>query len=109
MKRACSGIASKRIERAPAHQPEVAGVERDVDLGRARQQPVETVRGRALECGLAGAAPAHAVDDVGAARRASPASIGGEQLGRVLEIGVDDQDGVAAAKVEPAVSASWWP
>ena len=50
------GHRQQRVERAAAHQPEIAGVERNVDLGRARQQPVEAVRGGALERGLAGAA-----------------------------------------------------
>ncbi len=31
------GHRQQGIERPAAHQPEVAGVERDVDLGRARQ------------------------------------------------------------------------
>ena len=89
----------QRIERAAAHQPEVAGVERDVDLGRARQQPVEAVRRCALERSLAGAALAHAIDDVGVllAHRLEHRR---QQLGRVLQVRVDDQDRVAAAKVE---------
>ena len=51
---------------------------------------------------LAVAGAALAVDDVGAA---SISAIIGQQLRRVLQIGVDHQDALAAAWVRPAVSA----
>ena len=93
------GHRQQSIQRPPAHQPEVAGIERDVDFGRARKQAVEAMRRRPLEHGLALAAAAHAIDHVGAL-----ASIVGkhraEQLGRVLQVGIDDQDPVTPAQVE---------
>src|SRR6476620_6242060 len=46
------GQAQQRIERAPAHQAEVARVERDLDLGEAGERAVEELRGAALERGL---------------------------------------------------------
>jgi hypothetical protein len=87
------------IKRPPGHQPKIAGVERDVDLRRARQQPVEAVRRRPLERGFAGAAVAHSINHVGAVL-AHGLEHPGQQFGRVLQIGVDDQDGVTAAQVE---------
>ncbi len=93
------GHRQKRIERAAAHQPEVAGVDRNVDLGRARQQPVEAMRCRPLERRLARAARADAVDDVRAFVSHHFHHLG-QKLRRVLEVGVDDQDRIAAAEVE---------
>ena len=94
------GQAQQGVERAPAHQPEVARVARYVDLGEPRQQAVEELRGAALERRLAGPRLAHGVDDVGALpvhlrqhRR--------QQLRRILEIGVDDQDPAPGAEIEP--------
>ena len=94
------GQAQQRVERAAAHQPEVAGVDRDVDVGELGEQPVEALGGRLLEHGLAGAGAAHGIDDVGLARLHLGDHLG-EQLGRVLQIGVDDQDALARAQVEP--------
>ena len=93
------GQRQQGVERAPAHQPEIAGVERDLDLGEAREQAVEELGGAALEGGLAGAGAAHRIDDVGL----PPLHLGdhlGEQFGRILEVGVDDQDALARAQIE---------
>ena len=85
------GHREQCVERAAAHQPEVAGVERDVDLGRAREQPVKAVRRCPLERRFAGAALAHAIDHV-APRSSHRRNHRRKQLGRILEVGVDDQD-----------------
>ena len=57
------------------------------------------MRRRAFECGLAAAALAHPVNDVGLLR-AHRLHHRGQQLGRILEVGVDDQHVIAAAQIE---------
>lgn len=54
---------------------------------------------RALERGLPGAALAHAIDDVSIllAHRGEHCT---QQLGRILQVGVDDQDRIPAAEIE---------
>ena len=93
------GQGEQRVERAAAHQPKISGVERDIDIRRPRQQPVEAMRRRPLERGFAGPALADAIDHVGvlALHRLQHCR---KQFGRVLKIGVDDQDPLAAADVE---------
>src|SRR3982751_6560219 len=58
------GHRQQRIERPAAHQPEVAGVDRNVDFGCPREKALEAVRSRPLERRLAGAAAANALDSV---------------------------------------------
>jgi hypothetical protein len=93
------GHRQQRVERRPVHQPEVAGVVRELDPREPREHAVEPARGGDLEARLAGARLAHRVDDVGAA------SPGGQhlrdQLRRVLEVGVDHHDDVAAGVLQP--------
>ena len=86
------------VDHAPRHQPEVAGVHRNVDRRHAADEAIEQRRRRALEPGLAVARAALGVDDVEALavffveRR--------DQLGRILQVGVHDHDGRAAAHVD---------
>ena len=87
------------VERPAAHQPEVAGVDRDFDFGRARQEAVESVRGGPLERGVAAPALAHAIDDIRLAR-AHHVEHRRQELGRILQVGVDDQHMIAAAQIE---------
>ena len=94
------GQAQERVERAPAHQPEIAGVERDRRVGDAVEQAIERRRRRLLEERLAVALAAHGIDDVGLLRRHLRAHVA-EQFGRVLQVGVDDQDLLARAQIEP--------
>ena len=89
---------NERLESAPAHQPEIAGIERNIDLGGSGQQTVETMSGGALEGRLAAPAPAHSVDHVRQLAR-HRLKHRREQFGRVLKVGVDDQHLVAGAKV----------
>ena len=63
------------------------------------EQLVEPAGGRQLEAGLALAVLAHRVDDVAA--RAPVIEHPRDQLGRVLEVGVEHHHGVAAGVVEP--------
>ena len=58
------------------------------------------MRGGALERGFAGAAAAYAIDHVRILRAHHPHHLG-QQLGRILKVGVDDQDRFAAAQVQP--------
>ena len=88
----------QRVQRAAVEQPEVARVGLEVDLRELAEEPVEPRRGGELEGGLALALLAHHVDDVGAL-----APLGdhvGDQLGRVLQVGVDHRDGVADGVLE---------
>src|SRR5262245_1507177 len=43
------GHGEKRIEGTAADQPEVARIDRNVDIGRARKEAIEAVCGRTLE------------------------------------------------------------
>ena len=79
-----------RVERAPVDQSEVAGVHRDRHLAEARHETVEAAGDRESGAGLTGAVVAHRVDDV-----ESLAPLLRElqrDLGRVLEIGIHDDD-----------------
>ncbi len=87
------GHRQQRVQRAAVEQAEVAGVRLEVDLGELVEQLVEPRGGGELEGGLALALLAHRVDDVGAL-----APLGdhlGDQLRRVLQVGVDHRDDVA--------------
>ena len=92
------GHRQQDVEHAPRHQAEVAGIERDVDVGHAADQAVEGGGGGALEQALAVALAALAVDHVGALIHQRHHV--GQQLGRILQVGVDDQDALAAAHRE---------
>ena len=94
------GQAEERVERPARHQPEIACVERDRRVGDPVEHAIESRRRRAFEHRLAIALAADGIDDIGlliAHRRAHV----GEQFGRILQIGVDDEDLRAAAQVEP--------
>ena len=92
------GHRQQRVQRAAVEQAEVAGVGLEVDLGELVEQLVEPRGGGELEGGLALALLAHRVDDVGAL-----APLGdhvGDQLRRVLQVGVDHRDDVADGVLE---------
>ena len=59
------GHGGQQIEHAARDQAEVAGIERDLDVGQAADQAVEGGGGGALEQALAVALAALAVDHVG--------------------------------------------
>ncbi len=88
------------VDDTPAHQAEVAGVDRDVDRGQPAQAAVEERGARLLEQGLALTARALAVDDV-EALLAPQAEHLGDHFRRILEVGVDDDNGLPARVVEP--------
>ena len=94
------GQRLQRVERAPAHQAEVAGVERDRRVGQPVEHPVEDRRRRLLEQRFPRALAADGIDHVRPLRRHGRAHVG-QEFGRVLKIGVDDQDLLARAQVEP--------
>ena len=94
------GQAQERVERAPAHQPEIAGVERNRRVGHAVEQAIERRRRRFLEERLALARATHGIDYVGFFGRHLRAHFA-EQFGRILQIGVDDQYLLPAAQIEP--------
>jgi hypothetical protein len=94
------GQRQERIERPPAHQPEIAGVERNGGIGHAVEQAVEGGGRYLLEQGFARALAADRVDHVGILRGHHRAHVR-QQFGRVLQIGVDDEDLLARAQVEP--------
>jgi hypothetical protein len=83
------------VQHAAAHQPEVAGVERDLEVGDAVQQPIEQRGCHQLERGFSTPLAALAVDDVRAFIH-QPHHVG-QQFRRVLQVGIDDQDAFAAA------------
>ena len=87
-----------RVDGATVDEPEVAGVAGDVDLAEPAQEPVEAMGGEALEPRLPVAGVANGVDHV-VARPPLLAHLE-RDLGRVLEIGVDDDGGVAGRVVE---------
>ena len=74
------------------HEPEVAGIERNGDVGEPIEDSIEGAGRPALEPRLAVAFGAQAVSDVGAPAPAFQHL--GDDLGRVLEVGVDEGDGI---------------
>jgi len=86
-------------DHAPAHQPEIAGVDRDRHIGQATDRAIEDARGQNLERALAGPLAARRVDDVVALAKLGQE--GADQFGRVLKVAVHQHDGVAASGVEP--------
>jgi hypothetical protein len=87
------GHRHQHIEGAPVHDPEVACISRNLDVDQGTEQTVKQARRRLLEPGLAGARPPLAVDDIAAIVHACHHR--GQQLGRVLQIGVNDEDSFA--------------
>ena len=85
----------QEFEHAPSDKPKVAGVVRYVDVGHAANKPIEGSGGSALEQAFAVASATLAVDHIGAPVHQRHHV--GQQLGRVLQIGIDDQDALAAA------------
>ena len=86
------------IERAPVQQTEVAGVVLQLDLRQPVEQRVEPPRGRELEARLAFTLLADGIHDVAAG--APVVEHARDQLGRILEVGVEHHDRVAAGMVE---------
>ncbi len=88
----------QRVERRAVHQPEVAGVVRELDPRDLGEHAVEPARGGDLEARLPRARGAHGVHDVGAA----PPRLEhlADQLRRVLEVAVDHHHDVAARVLE---------
>jgi hypothetical protein len=98
------GHGGQQVEHTAGDQPEVAGIERDLDIGHAADQAIEGGGGGALEQALAVALTALAVDHVGAplpVHSVHERHHVGQELGRVLQVGIDDQDALAAAQGEP--------
>ena len=70
-------------------------------------QPVEQIGGQALERALAVARQPLGVDDLEALL---PFGDHVEHdFGRVLQVGVHDDDRLAGARAMPVVMATWWP
>ena len=86
------------VDDAPVHQAEVAGVEGHRDLGGRAQDAVEGAVQQALERPLLALLPL-AVHDLVALPPVREAR--GDQLGRVLQVGIEDRDGLAARPREP--------
>ena len=82
------------------HEPEVAGISRNGDVGEPVEESVEGAGRPALEPRLAVAFGAQAVGDVGAP--APTLQHLDDDLGRVLEVGVDDDDddGIAGSALQ---------
>jgi len=90
---------AQRADDAPAHQPEVAGVDGDRDVREPPDDAVEERGGEQLEAALAVPAPARRVDDVVAVAELGQEVV--DELGRVLQVAVHQHDRVAARRVEP--------
>ena len=84
---------AERVERPAVDEAEVADVERHVDVGHPAKDAVEHRRGQPLERAFAFPLLAHGVDDVVALAPARGQVEG--DLGRILEIGVHDDHGIA--------------
>lgn len=93
------GHRIQHVESAPAHQPEIAGIERNLDFDQSIEHPVEEAGRSCLEPGLAVAHCALAVHDVGAVIH-HPHHLR-QQLGRILQIRIDNEDALAYADAEP--------
>src|SRR5205823_12924942 len=84
---------NERVDRAPAHEPEIAGVTRGARLSDPLQEAIKRLRRPALEQRLTFSPFAHGIHDIGALLP------GVDQLEddfrRILEVGVERDDGVA--------------
>jgi hypothetical protein len=101
---AALGKAGKRRDGAARQQTEIADALRNVDRTDLADRAVERVRGGLLEPALLRAATAaHQHDVVPVPPRADHVR---DQLWRILQVGADDNDGVApCAWSSPALSA----
>ena len=88
------------IHRGPRHEAEVARVDVGVDLGQRADRAVERPGAQPLEGGVGRAVLPHAVDDVDvlAARDGQHLA---DDLGRVLQVGVDGHDPAPAGPGQP--------
>lgn len=85
-------------DRALAHQTKIAGVGGDVDVTHLPHQAIEAVGRGFLQEGFALPGPPGRVDDI---ETLLPlVNQGGDQFRRILQIGVDDDDGVAARDIQ---------
>ena len=86
------------IHGSAVHQSEIAAVEGDVDLDDGSEHAVERGGAGAFEPRLARPAAPLAIDHVEALVHLEHESA--EQFGRILEVGVEDEDAPAAAELE---------
>ena len=89
----------ENVDDLAAHQPEVAGIDRHVVVGELPQQAVEQSRRAALEHGFTLPLAALAVDDVGLDSIQETPHLA-EQFRRILQVGIDGQNAVAAAGMQ---------
>ena len=87
---------AERVERPAVDEAEVADVDRHVDVGHPAKDAVEHPGGQPLERAIAFPLLAHGVDDVVALAPARGQVEG--DLGRILEIGVHDDHGIACRR-----------
>ena len=92
------GHRQQRVERAAVEQAEVARVRLEVHLRELVEQPVEPRSRGQLERGLAGALLANGVHHLGALAPASDHL--GDQLGGILQVGVEHRHDVAACVLQ---------
>ena len=92
------GQAVQVVHDPAAHRAEVAGVERDVDIGEPVEQPVEDEVGQPLRDPVLAAA-ADAVRDVPSFFQLCEEL--GQKLRRVLEIAVEHRDDIAVGVAQP--------
>jgi hypothetical protein len=90
------GHAVEGIDDSAAHQAEVAGVAWYGNVDQPFEQAIEQARTAFLEPGLAFAIDPLAIDDIVSLPGKSEHF--GQQFGRVLKIGVDDENMVAPAQ-----------
>ena len=86
------GHGEEGVDHPAVHQPEVAGVERNGDVREAIHESIEGAGRPTFERSLAAASDAHAVGDIGAV--VPEIEHVGDNLGRILQIGVDHDDSV---------------
>ncbi len=87
------------VHDATAEQTKITGVGRDLDFGDAGDHPIADVRDDPLGQRLAGARAPLGVDDLVAVAPARDQL--GDQLGRILQVAVDNDDRVARRGLEP--------
>jgi len=91
--------ALQREHDAPAHQPEIAGVDRDRNVREAAYDAIERRRGEDLEAALAGARLARRVHDVVPGAKAFDERA--DQFGRILQVAVHQHDRIAPGGIDP--------